>query len=180
MIRFLLNLLSTLFALIAIAAAILWPYSFCVARFYSHRIAEHDRVGCILCRGKVTVYRTFNSEWTSPWQWSTDSDSHYTSVDDAMLMDSALWSATPDYRLHFAGVYYVSGTLPCLGTQPGRMLLFPLWPFTALILLPAYRTRRYLARRRSLRSGLCPKCSYDLRASKNRCPECGTPIPPAA
>ncbi len=39
---------------------------------------------------------------------------------------------------------------------------------------------RLVARQRAIRSGLCTRCSYDLRASftsrSARCPECGLPI----
>ena len=37
----------------------------------------------------------------------------------------------------------------------------------------AIKTSRSEARRRR---GLCEQCGYDLRASANRCPECGQPI----
>lgn len=54
----------------------------------------------------------------------------------------------------------------------------PYWQlFGPAMILPAFWVmlvaRRHLARQRE---GYCGKCGYDLRASQDRCPECGTPF----
>jgi hypothetical protein len=57
----------------------------------------------------------------------------------------------------------------------------PEWLWGGSLILAAMLTyaidwlRRQHRRRARLRSGLCPACGYDLRASTDRCPECGTP-----
>lgn len=63
--------------------------------------------------------------------------------------------------------------------------LFTAWWWTVLILGVAWLGILEIARRKRrltqrLRTGCCARCGYDLRASKNRCPECGTPIPTGA
>jgi hypothetical protein len=68
------------------------------------------------------------------------------------------------------------------GRQQGRRekfsLTVPHW--LIVVLSAALPVRRAVTRRRQrvlsgrLRLGLCPTCGYDLRASPDRCPECGT------
>jgi len=56
----------------------------------------------------------------------------------------------------------------------GYTFTIPYWLlFLVTALAPAARLTARLRRKRSP-PGLCPKCRYDLRATPDRCPECGT------
>jgi hypothetical protein len=75
---------------------------------------------------------------------------------------------------HRAGVAYTSLHRAGLGIH---LLRLPYWPIAAATaLLPAWRLLTHRRRRRRARAaqGLCPRCGYDLRATPDRCPECGT------
>jgi hypothetical protein len=70
-------------------------------------------------------------------------------------------------------VFGVHGEYLTIGT--------PFWFLLVLFALPPgyalFRLRTNLVCDRSLAQGLCSSCGYDLRATPDRCPECGT-IPP--
>ena len=65
--------------------------------------------------------------------------------------------------------------------QPGSPLSYtytdigvPHWALVAAAsVLPAAVARRRWRERRRRRAGVCAKCGYDLRATPERCPECG-------
>jgi hypothetical protein len=64
---------------------------------------------------------------------------------------------------------------PSPRSNRGLEVVVPLWvilPWFAA--LPAWRGWRWWRRRRQYGAGLCPRCGYDLRATPEQCPECGT------
>jgi hypothetical protein len=61
--------------------------------------------------------------------------------------------------------------------SPVLDLGFPHWFLVAIsLVLPVVRWRRMQCRKRHRRMGECVGCGYDLRASPDRCPECGLAI----
>jgi hypothetical protein len=79
--------------------------------------------------------------------------------------DDALWA--------HAGFRYIRQT--SAGLRRWNVVL-PYWAIIALAsVLPAASLARRLTRA-PVAPGVCSNCGYDLRASTDRCPECGTPI----
>jgi hypothetical protein len=74
-----------------------------------------------------------------------------------------------EWRKAGGGIHQAQAVVPCW-CLAATMALLPLG-WTTL----QWRSR--VRGRRRKRLGLCLGCGYDLRASKDRCPECGTPIP---
>jgi hypothetical protein len=88
-------------------------------------------------------------------------------------------------RRRFLGFEWSTGIHPMAESPTQVSFYLPLYslyavPYWAiLVCVPGPVVLRTIftetRRRRRIRQSLCPACGYDLRASSERCPECGTP-----
>jgi hypothetical protein len=110
-------------------------------------------VSLVLC--VATAYLVHNVN-----RWETSWGGQHQRTFALSFGDVELASYDPPRYTHFSLLWVFTGALP-----------FPvLW-------MMDWGRSRYLARV-SRRSGLCPACGYDLRATPDRCPECGSPAQP--
>jgi hypothetical protein len=178
--RRLVTLAAALSLILCVATLALWWRSFqrcdtvCYDRVSgatarSHRItSQRGTLGIAVAGGKATRPED-GSRADREWSYAT------TDANGPLLRDLGEQFAPREitssaWLLDF-GWYFV--TDPSNG-EYFRAVGFPHWFLAVLAaIIPALRVRAESRTRRHRRIGQCRKCGYDLRATPQRCPECG-------
>jgi hypothetical protein len=83
----------------------------------------------------------------------------------------------PAVSVRFAGVSYDRDEFVIRFAKPTTVQVWklPIWPICLLLAVaPAARVIRVVRWRRRASTGCCRACGYDMRATPERCPECGS------
>ena len=166
MTRRLLNLLTALSLLLCVAAAALWVRSYQACDRLSWT-GEAANVDLVASRGRAELTRVTGTAPLHSGDWPRFK--HYRS-EPREVVPSA-WS---DLTIGLIpGVHYAEGTAAdSSGISVQAFAVSHSFALASRLRLPAARAAAGIRSRRR-RLGLCGLCGYDLRATPDRCPECG-------
>jgi hypothetical protein len=171
--RHLFTILSALSLLLCVATCVLWVRSY----FATDLVVYQPRIDYVLHNYGVGYGKGYmvvgmdvaTKPGPSVLQWSSQPP----------LRADGAWRTAGEV-FHVAGVRITTETEQRLVNVPVRSvgLFMPCWMCAAMwACLPGVWLKRFQTRRRARRrlaAGQCKQCGYDLRASPERCPECGT------
>jgi hypothetical protein len=185
--RLLFNLLTGFCVLTWLGCSFAWVHSYfsCDDVTYVARHSGHffevtvESVHGVVAISLEHVLPQSRTAYTTPDGW--DAGPH--PIDGMDLPGSATrWHGVAvGYSKEFAYAQLLSAETPGFDDHLNhydqtRWVWFPEWiptlAFTGAIVFAVKRIRR--RHRLKKRIGLCPNCGYDLRATPDRCPECGS------
>jgi hypothetical protein len=170
--RYILSGLTAVSLLLCIATVGLWARSFWINDMLTLMTSRHT-LALYSGRGRLLFYADRND----------DTGGYRTARAGLTWRSSERGYVVEAYRLAGIDVTIRCGFSTAKGQWHGSQwweATAPCW-FIALVGagLPTWSIRARRARRRPS-PGCCRRCGYDLRATPNRCPECGTPVPAKA
>lgn len=178
--RRLLNLLTALSVLICVAAigfwalGEVWPSDFVVA--WGGRIVHIGiHAGRLQLSQAGGHYENRRLTWLP---YGTQVEIGGESIPEAKWSAGIAWGWYG--RAH--GAYYGDGSLGTLDSY-ARYWSFETHPAALALVaaaLPVVSLHSYRRCHSRITRGLCPRCGYDLRATLDRCPECGAEPPPVS
>jgi len=165
--RRLLNLAAAVSLVLCVTTVVIWARSYWVTDTFEW--ASHYRTRFVaITGGRVLLQVNHGPSATKEFE-PVDHDAYVLRANDRSGMGRP-W--------RFGGFWIENLAFAPSGSNPASLpytdVVVPLYALVlASLILPGATLRRVI-RERTHRAGVCPACGYDLRATPDRCPECGT------
>ena len=174
--RRLFRFLSVVSLVLCMATCVLWVRSYWIHdgfQWYRSRSEGFEWASLIATQGRIVISAERDNRFLTDISPPPESDSYFR----AEGSKEPEWSISPLSTWRCAGLVYGRQSDVAEYPEVRIELIIPSWmPVVAAAIALAcnlFRYTRGFVKGRRRDRGRCPSCGYDLRATLDRCPECG-------